>query len=109
MGNLTLLAPGGTVRWPWLAGRAAALELILTGRDLDADEALRLGWLQRLVSRDDLGAAVDELARRVAAMPRDGIAAVKRVVDASLDRRDDAWLIETNALGELMASGAHVE
>ena len=100
---------GGTVRWPRFAGRADALELILTGRDLDADEALAVGWLQRLVRDEDLVEAVDQLARRVAVMPRDGIAAVKRVVDASLDRRDDAWLIETNALGALMAAGAHVD
>ena len=36
---------GGTTRWPHIAGRAKALEIVLTGRDLDAEEALAVGWL----------------------------------------------------------------
>ena len=100
---------GGTVRWPRMVGRALALDVILTGRDLDADEALAAGWLDRLVARDQLDAEVDALARRVAAMPAAGVAAVKQVVDASLTQGSEAFVAESDALGALMASGAHVE
>ena len=52
---------GGTTRWPWIAGRARALELILTGRDLDAEEALAVGWLDELVPADELEERVEAL------------------------------------------------
>ncbi len=40
---------GGTARLPRLVGRSRALEVILTGRDVGADEALSLGWLDGMV------------------------------------------------------------
>lgn len=89
---------GGTVRWPRLVGRARALEIILTGRDVGADELVAIGWLQ------GIDVDVDALARRIDAMPAASIAAVKRVLDA-----DDPWLTESTELARLMASGAHVE
>ena len=98
---------GGTTRLPHLLGRAAALEVILTGRDVTADEALTLGWVDAVVPADELDARVDALARRVARMPRASIAAVKRVVDASLGALDDALVLESNELLRLTGAGAH--
>jgi len=98
---------GGTTRLPHLLGRAAALEVILTGRDVTAEEALTLGWVDAVVPVDELDARVDALARRVARMPRDSIAAVKRVVDASLGALDDALVLESNELLRLTGAGAH--
>jgi enoyl-CoA hydratase/carnithine racemase len=102
---------GGTTRWPHIAGRARALEIILTGRDLDADEALAVGWLDELVPVDELDARVDALAERVGAMPPASVAAAKRVVDRSLrDGVVDATLTaETDEMGRLTAAGAHTE
>ncbi len=102
---------GGTTRWPHIAGRARALEIILTGRDLDAEEALAVGWLDELVAVDELDARVDALAARVGAMPPASVAAAKRVVDRSLrDGVVDSTLAgETDEMGRLTASGAHIE
>ena len=102
---------GGTTRWPWIAGRARALELILTGRDLDAEEALAVGWLDELVPADELEDRVEALTARVAAMPRASIAAVKRIVDHSLTVGIGAEVLtaETDEFGRLMASGAHID
>jgi enoyl-CoA hydratase/carnithine racemase len=101
---------GGTARLPHVLGRGRALEVILTGRDVEADEALAIGWLHAVVDATGAVAHATGIARRVAAMPPAGIAAVKRVVATSLDAGVAAGLLaETNALGELMASGAHVE
>lgn len=100
---------GGTVRWPRLVGRARALEILLTGRDITADEALALGWLQVVVPADRIDAEAAALARRIARMPAASIAAVKHVIDRSLAGLDDALIAESDALHRLMAGGAHTE
>jgi enoyl-CoA hydratase/carnithine racemase len=97
---------GGTSRLPRLIGRDHALEMILTARDYDADEALVLGWLTAIVPSDEIDDYVLAVARRVAQMPAASVAAVKRVVDATIPDIDRALVIETNELGALTASGA---
>jgi enoyl-CoA hydratase/carnithine racemase len=98
---------GGTARWPRLVGRSTALEVLLTGRDVDASEAVRLGWLHRMAPSFRLEEEAMALARRIARMPAASIAAVKQVVDASLGALDPALVLESDALARLMASGAH--
>jgi enoyl-CoA hydratase/carnithine racemase len=55
---------GATVRLPRLVGRGAALELILSGRILSADEALRLRLVDAVFERSELLAAALDLVRR---------------------------------------------
>ena len=96
---------GGTSRLPRLLGRGRALEIMLTARDIDADEALAIGWIDRLVPSADLESHTMALARHIARMPAASIAAVKRVVDISLrdGDLDVALTAETDALARLMA------
>jgi enoyl-CoA hydratase/carnithine racemase len=96
---------GGTARLPHLLGRGRALEVILTGRDVGAEEAVRIGLLDAVYPRSGLGDEVRELARRIAAMPPASVAAVKRVVDRSLDSFADGLLAESDAFGALTADG----
>jgi enoyl-CoA hydratase len=58
---------GGTQRLPRIVGRGKALELILTGARISADEALRLGLVERVVPEGRALAAATELARVLAA------------------------------------------
>jgi enoyl-CoA hydratase/carnithine racemase len=98
---------GGTVRWTRLVGRSRALELLLTGRDISADEALALGWLDALLPSQHLDEHATELARKVARLPRASIASVKEVVDATLSGDGEALVVENAAMARLMASGGH--
>jgi enoyl-CoA hydratase/carnithine racemase len=100
---------GGTVRWAQLVGRAKALELLLTGRDVDAEEALQLGWLLAIHDPQHVDAAALELARRIARMSRESISAVKQVVDLARSPTADALVAESNALATLMTAGAHID
>jgi enoyl-CoA hydratase len=64
------LVDGGTVRLPRLIGHSHALDLILTGRGVGGEEALRMGLVNRLVpSGQSLDAAI-ELATEIAAFPQ---------------------------------------
>jgi enoyl-CoA hydratase/carnithine racemase len=100
---------GGTARWPRLIGRGRALELLLTGRDVEADEALAIGWLTAVIPSEQLLDRALELAQRIGAMPSPSIAAIKRVVNASLTSLNDALLAESDELSRLIAEGGHQE
>jgi len=63
------LIDGGTYRLPRIVGLGRALDLILTGRELDADEALCLGFLNRVVPAGTALEAALDLASSIAASP----------------------------------------
>ncbi|MGQ2935792.1 MAG: crotonase/enoyl-CoA hydratase family protein [Sphingopyxis sp.] len=64
------LIDGGTVRLPRIVGQGRALDMILTGRPVPADEAQRIGLADRVVADGQaLGAAI-ELAKQIAAFPQ---------------------------------------
>ncbi len=58
---------GGTQRLPRLVGPAAALDLLLTGRTVTAEEALSMGLVQRVVPQDQLLAEAEKLLREILA------------------------------------------
>lgn len=100
---------GGTVRWARLLGRAEALELILSGRDVAATELVSVGWLQRLIDRDHLDSEVAAFVDRFSTLDRRAVVAVKQVVDIALDHDPSALVAESAALDAAMIAGTHVE
>lgn len=69
------LIDGGTLRLPGLIGRARALDLILTGRQVDAEEALRIGLCTRVVPKGSAREQALALARQLAAFPQGALRA----------------------------------
>lgn len=64
------LIDGGTVRLPRIVGQGRALDMILTGRAVAADEAQRIGLADRLVPDGAALSTAIELAKQIAAFPQ---------------------------------------
>ncbi len=64
------LIDGGTVRLPRLIGMGHALDLILTGRGVGADEALRMGLVNRVVPKGTARPEAEKLAAELARLPQ---------------------------------------
>lgn len=80
-------SPDGSATWslPRVVGLRKALEIALLAESLGADEALRLGLVNRLVPAADLVAATNELAERLARGPTRAYANIRALMRASLD------------------------
>ena len=64
------LIDGGTVRLPRLIGHSRAMDLILTGRAVDAQEALQIGLVNRVVGQGQARDKAEEVATELAALPQ---------------------------------------
>jgi enoyl-CoA hydratase len=64
------LIDGGTVRLPRLIGQSHAMDLILTGRPVGAEEALRMGLANRVVPKGESRSAAEALAAQLAQFPQ---------------------------------------
>jgi enoyl-CoA hydratase/carnithine racemase len=65
-----------------IVGPARAKEMLFTGRNLDASEALEIGLINRIVAADRLEATARELALNIAESAQSSVRAAKRIVDA---------------------------
>ncbi|MBB0245970.1 enoyl-CoA hydratase/isomerase family protein [Streptomyces alkaliphilus] len=83
---------GGTQRLPRLIGPSRAKDLIFTGRMVDAEEALRIGLVDRVVPAAEVMAEADALARKLADGPAIALRAAKESIDAGLEADIDSGL-----------------
>ena len=97
---------GGTYRLTRLVGRARACEIVLGCDDFSAEEAERLGWVNRALPPGTVGAYVERLARRIAGFPAKAIAQAKAVMDAAGEDVAAGLLAEQAAFERLMAGGS---
>ena len=84
------LIDGGTVRLPRLVGEGRAMDLILTGRRVDAEEALRIGLCEYVVPEGEARSKAESLAHDIARFPQSTMLADRRSARAQhgLTERD---------------------
>ena len=93
---------GGTWLLPRLVGRSRALEILMSGRIVDAAEALAIGMVDRVVPAADLARETESHARSIAAGPPIAIAGIKRAVLQS-ERNEVGAQIELESEHQLRA------
>lgn len=101
---------GGTQRLPRAVGKSLAMEMVLTGRRLTAEEALARGLVSRVVPDDELLDRATELAAEIAARPPVAVRAAKEAIDRSFDLTiEDGLAYERNLFFLLFASDDRTE
>ncbi|AOW98922.1 enoyl-CoA hydratase [Moorena producens PAL-8-15-08-1] len=95
---------GGASRMARQVGLGRALEIVLGARDFDADEAERVGTINRALDPEEIGLFVEDLAKRIALWPSESINATKQAVYESIDlpieealRTEAYWLYQATS------------
>lgn len=96
---------GGTQRLPRIVGRGTAMDLILTGRAIDANEALRIGLVSQVVPLADLMETARKTALRILRNGPLAIKAAMQSVDHGLDTGiENGCVIEADLFSQLCAT-----
>jgi enoyl-CoA hydratase len=96
---------GGTQRLPRLVGAGMAKLLNLTGDMISAEEALRIGLVERIYPAAELAGAAHALAQQIAAKAPLAVAAIKQAVNRGMDMPlAEACMYEAALFGEIVAT-----
>ncbi len=99
--GLTASELGLSYLLPRAIGSSRAFEIMLTGRDIDADEAERIGLVSRQVPEDQLLDTCFDMAERIAAFSRPGVELTKRTLWSGLDAASLEGHMQAEGLGQL--------
>jgi enoyl-CoA hydratase len=99
--GLTASELGLSYLLPRAIGSSRAFEIMLTGRDIDADEAERIGLVSRKVPEDQLLDTCYAMAERIAAFSRPGVELTKRTLWSGLDAASLEGHMQAEGLGQL--------
>jgi enoyl-CoA hydratase/carnithine racemase len=100
---------GGALRLPGIVGRGAARDLLFTGRRITAEDAFRLGLVDRLVPAESVVEVAAELAASIAENAPLAVRAVKRALEASYGTLHDEARRAVNVLRAELDSSADYE
>jgi enoyl-CoA hydratase len=99
--GLTASELGLSYLLPRAIGSSRAFEIMLTGRDIDAEEAERIGLVSRRVPDDLLLDTCYDMAERIAAFSRPGVELTKRTLWSGLDAASLEGHMQAEGLGQL--------
>ncbi len=99
--GLTASELGLSYLLPRAIGSSRAFEIMLTGRDIDAEEAERIGLVSRQVPDDQLLETCFDMAERIAAFSRPGVELTKRTLWSGLDAASLEGHMQAEGLGQL--------
>jgi enoyl-CoA hydratase len=99
--GLTASELGLSYLLPRAIGTSRAFEAMLTGRDIDAQEAERIGLVSRVVPDEELLATCYEMAERIASFSRPGVELTKRTLWSGLDAGSLEAHMQAEGLGQL--------
>ena len=99
--GLTASELGLSYLLPRAIGSSRAFEIMLTGRDVDADEAERIGLISRKVPADELLDTCYQIGEQIAAFSRPGIELTKRTLWTGLDAGSLEGHMQAEGLGQL--------
>ncbi len=93
---------GGTQRLPRIIGKAKALEMILTGSNINAQEALRLGLINKVAAEGMLLREAKGLAKVISTMGGKAVAAILQAVEQGMSgTRDEGMALERKLFGQI--------
>ena len=98
------ILPGGTgtQKLPRLIGRNRAVEIILGGVDMNADEAEKWGYLNRALPPNEIGPYVDALAKRIASFPKEAVKLTKEAINSATKPLDEGLADESYLFQQLI-------
>lgn len=98
------ILPGGTgtQKLPRLIGRNRAIEIILAGVDMTAEEAERWGFLNRALPPNEISAYVMNLAKRIASFPVEAVKAAKQAINSATKPLSDGLQDESYLFQQLI-------
>ncbi|MGH8859948.1 MAG: crotonase/enoyl-CoA hydratase family protein [Jatrophihabitantaceae bacterium] len=99
------LIDGGTMRLPRVVGLGRALDMIITGRPVGADEALAMGLATRIVAPGEARASAETLAAEIARLPQDCLRSDRRSTYGALGVDERAALAQEFAHGQAVLTG----
>ncbi len=97
-------AGGGTQTVPRIIGVGRTLEIFLTGKRIDAKEAHRIGLVNMVVSREELYAKVDEIAKKIASSGPIAVRYAKEAINRGLELTLDEGLALERKLARIVAN-----
>lgn len=101
---------GGTQRLPRRVGPAMAIDLVTTGRKIDAAEALRIGLVNRVMPQTELEAYAEELTKQLSGNGPEAVRGAKQAVHDGLDQDlDSALALETSLFALCFAGEEQTE
>jgi enoyl-CoA hydratase len=104
--NLAIIpGGGGTQRLPRLIGKTIAMEMLMSGQQIDAEEAFRLALVNKVVPADELGGEVDELIKKLLSKSAVTLGILKDAVNKGLEMDlEHALEYEAECFGQALAT-----